>query len=75
MLKREIHSLLICYNCFSLAGFGAVLHFTAFLLIDAVTGGNTEPKRAAGTVGRLFVFIHGINMMSDGLDNQTPGIN
>jgi len=53
-----------------LAGFGVILHSPPSM-IDAVTGATPKSKKAAQASAQLEgSYVLGINMMSDGLDNE-----
>ena len=58
-----------CYDCFS-CRFWCHITFTAFY-DDAVTGATPKSKKAAQASAQLEgSYVLGINMMSDGLDNE-----
>ena len=60
-MKRKL--ILLAVTIVFLAGFGALLHSPPSM-IDAVTGATPKSKKLEGS------YVLGINMMSDGLDNE-----
>ena len=67
-MKRKL--ILLAVTIVFLAGFGALLHSPPSM-IDAVTGATPKSKKAAQAAAQLEgSYVLGINMMSDGLDNE-----
>lgn len=67
-MKRKL--ILLAVTIVFLAGFGALLHSPPSM-IDAVTGATPKSKKAAQASAQLEgSYVLGINMMSDGLDNE-----
>lgn len=60
-MKRKL--ILLVVTIVFLVGFGAILHSPPSM-IDAVTGATPKSKKLEGS------YVLGINMMSDGLDNE-----
>jgi hypothetical protein len=60
-VKRKL--ILLVVTIVFLVGFGAILHSPPSM-IDAVTGATPKSKKLEGS------YVLGINMMSDGLDNE-----
>ena len=60
-MKRKL--ILLAVTIVFLAGFGALLH-SPLSMIDAITGATPKSKKLEGS------YVLGINMMSDGLDNE-----
>ncbi len=60
-MKRKL--ILLVVTIVFLVGFGAILH-SPHSMIDAVTGATPKSKKLEGS------YVLGINMMSDGLDNE-----
>ena len=67
-MKRKL--ILLVVTIVFLVGFGAILHSPPSM-IDAVTGATPKSKKAAQASAQLEgSYVLGINMMSDGLDNE-----
>ena len=67
-MKRKL--ILLAVTIVFLAGFGALLH-SPLSMIDAITGATPKAKKAAQAAAQLEgSYVLGINMMSDGLDNE-----
>ena len=67
-MKRKL--ILLVFTIVFLVGFGAILHSPPSM-IDAVTGATPKSKKAAQASAQLEgSYVLGINMMSDGLDNE-----
>lgn len=67
-MKRKL--ILLVVTIVFLVGFGVVLHSPPSM-IDAVTGATPKSKKAAQASAQLEgSYVLGINMMSDGLDNE-----
>ena len=67
-MKRKL--ILLAVTIVFLAGFGVLLHSPPSM-IDAVTGVTPKAKKAAQAAAQLEgSYVLGINMMSDGLDNE-----
>ena len=67
-MKRKL--ILLVVTIVFLVGFGAILHSPPSM-IDAVTGATPKSKRRLKPSAQLEgSYVLGINMMSDGLDNE-----
>ena len=67
-MKRKL--ILLVVTIVFLVGFGVILHSPPSM-IDAVTGATPKSKKAAQASAQLEgSYVLGINMMSDGLDNE-----
>ena len=67
-MKRKL--ILLVVTIVFLVGFGAILH-SSLSMIDAVTGATPKSKKAAQASAQLEgSYVLGINMISDGLDNE-----
>ena len=67
-MKRKL--ILLVVTIVFLVGFGAILH-SPLSMIDAVTGVTPKSKKAAQASAQLEgSYVLGINMVSDGLDNE-----
>lgn len=67
-MKRKL--ILLVVTIVFLVGFGGILHSPPSM-IDAVTGATPKSKKAAQASAQLEgSYVLGINMMSDGLDNE-----
>ena len=67
-MKRKL--ILLVVTIVFLVGFGVILHSSPSM-IDVVTGATPKSKKAAQASAQLEgSYVLGINMMSDGLDNE-----